>query len=201
MTFLDKIFFVLFAIGFIAFCFIWPVLRVWREQKIKAVTFKNTDSAHDYIGKIFKFIILCSFVPVILLFFSENAYRFCSPFTALENRDGLSLFGRSLMIFSLVWVFISQTQMQKSWRIGIDYERKTTLIHEGFFRFSRNPIYLGMHFSLIGLFLALPSLYLIGVFILGHILMQIQVRLEEEYLRNIHGEAFNEYCKSVRRWF
>jgi protein-S-isoprenylcysteine O-methyltransferase Ste14 len=36
--------------------------------------------------------------------------------------------------------------------------------------------------------------------VLGEALMQIQVRLEEEYLRRTHGEEYQKYCQRTRRW-
>jgi protein-S-isoprenylcysteine O-methyltransferase Ste14 len=36
--------------------------------------------------------------------------------------------------------------------------------------------------------------------VLGDVLMQIQVRLEEEHLERIHGVDYLDYCKRVRQW-
>ena len=73
-------------------------------------------------------------------------------------------------------------------------------MREGIFRFSRNPIFLGMMTTLIGLFLIIPNSLTLLILVLGIVLIQIQVRLEEEYLRAIHGEQYLEYCITVRRW-
>ena len=89
--------------------------------------------------------------------------------------------------------------MKNSWRIGIDKETRTRLITNGLFAQSRNPIFFGMTLSLIGLFFVMPN-GLSGLFmILGHILMQIQIRLEEEFLVKQHGKKYLKYKKEVRR--
>ena len=73
--------------------------------------------------------------------------------------------------------------MGESWRIGVDNEHKTKLVHTGVFSISRNPIYLGMMVTLIGLFLVIPNAVTLLIFVLGVVVINIQVRLEEEYLR------------------
>lgn len=108
-------------------------------------------------------------------------------------------FGLGLLASSLIWTMMAQGHMKNSWRIGIDTETKTELVTTGLFRFSRNPIFLGMIISLIGLFLTTPNA-LTGLFlILGYVLIAIQIRLEEEFLAKEHGQAYINYQKKVRR--
>ncbi|MFP8892734.1 methyltransferase family protein [Chryseobacterium sp. EZn1] len=83
--------------------------------------------------------------------------------------------------------------------MGIDNSAKTELITHGLFRFSRNPIFLGMTISLIGFFLAFPTVIAFAFLLTGSMLMQIQIRLEEEYLLKEHGEIYIAYKKKVRR--
>ena len=90
--------------------------------------------------------------------------------------------------------------MGPSWRVGIDRTNQTTLIRRGPFALSRNPIFLGMRVSLLGLFLVLPNAVTLSVLIAGEVLMQVQVRLEEQHLSQMHGQAYTEYCQQVRRW-
>ena len=90
--------------------------------------------------------------------------------------------------------------MQKSWRIGIDEDVKTELVQTGLFKLSRNPIFLGMRVMLLGLFLVLPSAATLVILFVGDLLIQIQVRLEEEFLTRTHGKTYLAYQKQVRRW-
>jgi len=96
-------------------------------------------------------------------------------------------------------VIIAQLQMKNSWRIGVDTTTKTELITHGLFRFSRNPIFLGMTVSLAGFFLVLPTAFAFFFLLIGSILMQIQIRLEEEYLIKEHGQMYLAYKKRVQR--
>ena len=95
---------------------------------------------------------------------------------------------------------LAQAQMGGSWRIGIDMKHQTDLIQGGVFRLSRNPIFLGMILTLAGLFLVIPNALMLLILVLGFVLIQIQVRLEEEYLTSIHGDNYLDYRQRVRRW-
>ncbi len=90
--------------------------------------------------------------------------------------------------------------MQESWRIGIDQDHQTMLIRNGLFGISRNPIFLGMRWMLLGFFLILPNALTLTLWLLGDALMQIQVRLEEAYLTQQHGLRYSEYKLQVKRW-
>jgi protein-S-isoprenylcysteine O-methyltransferase Ste14 len=90
--------------------------------------------------------------------------------------------------------------MGESWRIGIDEGHRTPLVRKGVFGYSRNPIFLGMMLTLLGLFLVTPNAVTLLVLGLGVVLIQIQVRLEEEFLSRAHGDDYADYRRDVRRW-
>ena len=90
--------------------------------------------------------------------------------------------------------------MRESWRIGIDEENKTELITSGFFAFSRNPIFLGIMIANVGLFLVLPNAFTLLIISLSTISINTQIRLEEEFLTQEHGEQYISYKSKVNRW-
>ena len=100
--------------------------------------------------------------------------------------------GVILLLTSIAWTVVPQAQMGESWRIGIDEERRTPLVRKGVFGLSRTPIFLGMMLTLSGLFLVIPNAVTLAVLALGVVLIQIQVRLEEEFLSRTHGIAYAE---------
>ena len=112
----------------------------------------------------------------------------------------ISLLGCGVLILSLLLILIAQLQMGDSWRIGIDQENKTALVQTGLFRFSRNPIFLGVRINFLGFFLVLPNAVTLVILVLGDVLLQIQVRMEEEFLSQQHGESYAEYKRIVPRW-
>jgi protein-S-isoprenylcysteine O-methyltransferase Ste14 len=75
------------------------------------------------------------------------------------------------------------------------------LVTDGLFRFSRNPMYLGMVLILLGVALLLGSLTPLWViaFFVGWIHSQF-IRHEEEMLFAQFGQDWLEYKARVRRW-
>ena len=71
----------------------------------------------------------------------------------------------------------------------------------GIYRFSRNPMYLGMAFMLVGLIWGLGN-YLSWLGFLAFMLYitRFQILPEEKTLKEIYGEPYNEYLTKVRRW-
>ncbi len=53
---------------------------------------------------------------------------------------------------------------------------------------------------LLGLFFVAPNVATLVFWVAGYLLLQIQVRLEEEFLKKKHGEAYEQYCQKVHRW-
>ncbi|WP_228401562.1 methyltransferase family protein [Chryseobacterium sp. PMSZPI] len=156
------------------------------------------DPVYAFIGWHFKLIILALLIyTILILLFPHHIFSvFKIHFLDVEL---LKYIGITLMIFSFVWVIIAQLQMKDSWRIGIDRKMRTELITDGLFGFSRNPIFLGMTASLIGFFLVFPTGIVFIFLLVGSLLMQIQIRLEEEHLLNEHGQKYLIYKKRVRR--
>lgn len=192
-------FLVFWLLVYFAVAFVLPSYRVWKKTGINPVTFRGADNAHDYIGKLFKIVMLGLTLVVILYAFAPDYYHFLLPVVWLENRI-VQYTGIGLLIISLVWTVLAQIQMGNSWRIGIDEDKKTVLVQTGIFRFSRNPIFLGMIFTLLGVFLTIPNALTLLFLVLGFVLIQIQVRLEEEFLSRMHGAEYDEFRRQVRRW-
>ncbi len=81
------------------------------------------------------------------------------------------------------------------------FEPSTALITDGIYKYSRNPMYLGMILTLIGVALLMGSLTpysIIPVFII--IIDRTFVRPEEINLGRQFGRMWIEYQDNVRRW-
>ena len=189
----------IYLVAYIIAAFFWRSYLVWKRTGVNPVVFKGSDSAHDFIGRIFKALFAVIVAIVIVYAFIPNAYQYVMPLHSLE-RTSVRSTGFTLLLVSLVWTIVAQAQMGNSWRIGIDTENRTELVQAGVFRLSRNPIFVGMIVTLLGLFLVIPNVGTLVTLLVGAILIGIQVRLEEEYLTRVHGAEYLQYRRRSRRW-
>lgn len=171
----------------------------WKETGINPYKLGSTESAHDLIGLFFRLVSFLVIFATVIYSAVPAAYPYIGPIEWLHAL-WVQTTGLVLLFAALAWVSIAQIQMGSSWRIGIDEDVKTDLVRKGLFSVSRNPIFLGMRVLLLGLFLAAPNALTLLAFGLGDVLMQVQVRLEEEHMHKLHGEEFERYKSSVRRW-
>ena len=105
----------------------------------------------------------------------------------------LCLAGLSLLLWSVV-------SFRQSFRVGIDADHPDSLITDGIFAFSRNPIYVAFALILIGEFLILPNWITLVYVVAATWLFHRQVLREEHYLRQHYGQAYVDYCHQVRRY-
>lgn len=171
----------------------------YKRTGVNPFVFGKSDSAHDYISKVYKAMIFGLWGAIAIFAFFPDYYSFIFPFWFMEN-EVVQHVGAGLVVISFVWVVIAQNQMAKSWRIGINYDEKTELCTNGVFKISRNPVFLGILISYIGTFLIIPNAITFTVLVLTYVTLQFQIRLEEEYLLNIHGQEYQNYKKQVRTW-
>ena len=189
-------------IYFLIYFFLVFILRsflLWKKTGVNPLTFNKGDDAHGYNGKVFGIISFIEMIVVSIYAFMPSLHKYLLPFWYLEN-ESLQYVGWVLLILSLIMVWLAQSNMRESWRIGIDEENKTELITSGFFAFSRNPIFLGIMIANVGLFLVLPNAFTLLIISLSTTSINTQVRLEEEFLTEEHGEQYISYKSKVNRW-
>lgn len=79
----------------------------------------------------------------------------------------------------------------------------TRLVVVGFYRYVRNPMYLGFYIGWAGLWVIFgranaAMLTATAIVVLGVALFVLLY--EEPHLRKIFGQQYEEYCRNVRRW-
>ena len=192
-----------YLLGFVFILFILVfVIRsviLWNRTGINPWVLKNSNDAKGFITIIFKTIAIIAFISVVCYVFNEKWYAYLMPIWYLE-KPVLRIIGWVFLHCSLIIIFVAQLQMKDSWRIGIDESNKTELVTSGLFQYSRNPIFLGVIISNLGLFLVIPNLGTLLVLALSYVSIQMQVRLEEAFLKQQFKNDYIKYCKKVRRW-
>jgi protein-S-isoprenylcysteine O-methyltransferase Ste14 len=77
----------------------------------------------------------------------------------------------------------------------------TTIVESGPYRFTRNPIYLGMFGGQIGLAIAFDNLWLLLMLVPFALVIRYGVVAREEaYLERKFGDLYRDYRLRVRRW-
>jgi protein-S-isoprenylcysteine O-methyltransferase Ste14 len=106
----------------------------------------------------------------------------------------------SLMLYALGFLVavVSLFNLGRSTSLGLPLE-KTTLRTGGLYRFSRNPIYVGLDMLTISsiVYTLNPIILALGVYSL--IIHHFIIRGEERFLSQRFKEPYSEYCKKVRR--
>ena len=194
-----EVYLFLFLLVYFFFVFFLRSYLLWKRTGVNSLTFNKTDDAHGYNGKVFTFISLLEFVVVFIYAFKSEWYQYLLPFWYLDH-DYLKYIGWGLLVLSLILVWVAQSQMANSWRIGIDENNKTELVNTGLFSISRNPIFLGIMIANVGLLLIIPNAFTLLIVCLSTVSINTQIRLEEDFLEKSHGKTYTDYCQKVRRW-
>lgn len=81
------------------------------------------------------------------------------------------------------------------------WEPTTAIIRTGLYAYTRNPIYLGMAITYVGIAIAAGSIGALVTFIFAMIVIQTYViAREERYLTTKFGDEYLDYKNKVRRW-
>jgi protein-S-isoprenylcysteine O-methyltransferase Ste14 len=111
----------------------------------------------------------------------------------------LQVAGAALMLCGIGSLAVAQLHLGASWRIGIDANAKPGLVTDGLYRYSRNPIYVGLLATIAGYAALLPTVLSAILLVCTYIGMRAQIAGEEAYLAATYGEAFRDYARRVGR--
>lgn len=108
------------------------------------------------------------------------------------------------------WVVIGMSLMMMFWAIAQFLRHRTTviphkvpsrMIETGPYRFTRNPLYLGLSIVLMGSALRIGSLTPFAVpFLFAWMVGTFVISMEEENLERQFGKDYGAYKSRVRRW-
>ena len=142
--------------------------------------------------------------PIQALFFSIIMWLISRQFVnASFSLNGINTFA---FIFLIIAVMLLILSINKFRQVGttispLKPNKTSSLINSGIYRYTRNPMYLGLLLMLFSIALFLKnfiSFLIIPLFIL--FITKNQILPEEEALENIFGEEYKNYKKKVRRW-
>lgn len=113
-----------------------------------------------------------------------------------------SLVGVGLIALGALCTFGSALNFLVRRTTLVPHRTPSRLVLDGAYRFTRNPMYLGLALLYAGIALCLNGLAPICLLPVPILLMdRIVIPFEEAELRRTRGAAYDEYCARVRRWF
>jgi protein-S-isoprenylcysteine O-methyltransferase Ste14 len=137
-------------------------------------------------------ITLLTITAMALLFFSFpkwNIIPFPYNFTGLlVSFYGFTIMGRS------------RDSFRKN-NISLEFGESERLITKGIYKYSRNPMYLGMAILLLGFGICFMNLFaLLLPFVFVFLVNSMHVPIEEKLLEDKFGDEYLAYKARVRRW-
>lgn len=143
-------------------------------------------------------------IPPFALFYFylafANAFGWPTPVHAWVHSVSLAWLGVVFCLAGLTLLFLSLVAFGRSFRVGIDTNRPDKLVTSGVFAVTRNPIYVGFGFVLLGELFIDPHWVLLLYLFAGIALFHRQVLREESFLREHYGNEYELYCSRVRRY-
>ncbi len=112
-----------------------------------------------------------------------------------------NLVGVSVFILG-AWIALRAKRLFQQTNTPIKPTASPILLHKnGFFRFTRNPMYLGITIALVGIAILLGSIITFVFPLLFLLIMNfVFIPHEEKLLQSAFGEQFVEYKNDVPRW-
>ncbi len=109
------------------------------------------------------------------------------------------LFGLGILVIliSVIQFFITKTTVDP-----LNPKKTSNLVTNGVYKFTRNPMYLGMLLFLLAFGLKLGNAFntLIAAGFVSY-MNRFQIKPEEKVLKETFGKEYNIYRKLTRRWF
>ena len=129
------------------------------------------------------------------------AFHWLAPLPFLPHGLPAGWLGATVFVLALALFALAIVTMTRAGSNVPTNRPTTTIVESGPYRFTRNPIYLGMFLGLIGLAIALDNLWLLIMFVPFALLIRYGVVAREEaYLERKFGDVYRDYRSRVRRW-
>ena len=117
--------------------------------------------------------------------------------------EGQSIFSLFIFILGLGCVFSAAIQFRKvnTTVNPLDPESASHLVVGGIFKYSRNPMYVGLFVAILafGIYVGAWFVFiLLPLFVLS--INYLQIVPEEIAMHKLFGDEYISYCNSVRRW-
>ena len=165
----------------------------------KAVAFRRRHVDMDGEPPISKALFVSSKWAIVLVWAAMVIQSWSNRLSFIDVPSALTSASLGLWILGFALLFAGRSGLGESFRIGSAKE-STGLKQTGLYRFSRNPMYVGVYATLCAAVLGTlnPILLLVAVYVIA--VHHRIVLAEEVQLRQVFGEEYRTYSTRVRRY-
>lgn len=133
----------------------------------------------------------------LIAIFTLNELYPLSRFTGLPAQ----LLGGAIIVVGLVLLVVANGLFVRAGTDIIPFRNVSTLVTGGVYRYTRNPMYLGMVAVLLGCAITVGAASTLLVPLVFAVIIQVRFIVpEEQILRSAFPEQYPAYCQRVRRW-
>ena len=140
--------------------------------------------------------------PIITLICGLGIY-FSRPLFPKYNYISIDIIAASFLLLGIIILItaVLSFKRQSTTISPLQPEKASYLVVSGIFKYSRNPMYLGMLFILISLSIRyniIGGIIAISIFIF--LITKFQIKPEEVQMEKLFGEKYAQYKKRTRMW-
>lgn len=187
------------ALAFIVAASAARVLAVERTYDVKAFSFGRHAALQSLAERHWKLAVVTAFALAALTWLAPEWEAQLGRVVIAQSV--MQWIASALFALSALIIVVAQIQMGASWRVGVPREGPGALVTHGLFAWSRNPIFVGLLGAILALFIWSPHILTAALLAAIWTLTLVQVRIEEEALREKHGDDYEHYAAHVGRWF
>jgi protein-S-isoprenylcysteine O-methyltransferase Ste14 len=132
------------------------------------------------------------------------------PYLLLRSRseifphvwNSLNFIGISIIVAGVaIYIWCAGDFISKGKGTPAPYDPPKELVAEGLYKFTRNPMYVGVSSIVLGEALFFKSIAILVYALILLLLFHLRVTLyEEPALKRLFGKSFDDYCRRVPRW-
>jgi protein-S-isoprenylcysteine O-methyltransferase Ste14 len=139
--------------------------------------------------------------PFIYLAFLGLGFALEGLLPGAELPGWVQFMGAVVLIAGVLLVISFERAFKRAGTDANPYRASTALATDGPYRFSRNPAYLGMAITYIGIALAAEAPWALVMLVPATLVMHYAVILREErYLEDLFGDEYLTFKRRTRRW-
>ena len=184
---IQRIIIIVLIVGFFAF-----ILLIGIRNKISNIGSTGKSPINKYLFILAKLTMIVPWIAILIRSYTPKWI----PYDFYNILVWISI---SLLLSGFMIVIIAYISLGRHTKFGLPTE-KTKLITAGIFKFSRNPMYLGLFMMLVGSIIYYPHWILILNCVIAVIIHHKVVLGEEKFLKKTFGNDWEQYLKTSKRY-